>query len=206
MKFSKCGSGGFRKASTHPTNTTDNGPMRETFTFHTAGQLLFGRNAVRQTGDIVRPIARPSAVFIVTDQSPLTGGHFGEGTRIARRDDGRSLRRRRTGAVARRWFCGVSSRRKRFGPISCSASAAAATWTRPSWRPSLLTHGGSPRDYVGEEKVPGPVLPLVCVPTTAGTGSEVSAAAVFTDTENHMKVSMPQQFHCAPRRRSSIRC
>jgi alcohol dehydrogenase class IV len=38
--------------------------------------------------------------------------------------------------------------------------------------------------------VPGPVFPLVCVPTTAGTGSEVSAAAVLTDGENHVKVGV----------------
>src|SRR5438552_9189216 len=36
----------------------------------------------------------------------------------------------------------------------------------------------------------GPIMPLICLPTTAGTGSEVSAAAVLTDTENQMKVGI----------------
>ena len=53
----------------------------------------------------------------------------------------------------------------------------------------ILAHGGDPLDYIGDCRVPGPVMPLICVPTTAGTGSEVSAAAVFTDTANQIKVS-----------------
>jgi alcohol dehydrogenase class IV len=53
----------------------------------------------------------------------------------------------------------------------------------------LLAHGKDATDWVGDCRIPGPVFPLVCVPTTAGTGSEVSAAAVFTDTERQIKVS-----------------
>jgi alcohol dehydrogenase class IV len=54
----------------------------------------------------------------------------------------------------------------------------------------VLDHGGRPRDYVGDDRIPGPVVPLLCLPTTAGTGSEVSAAAVLTDTENQIKVGI----------------
>ena len=54
---------------------------------------------------------------------------------------------------------------------------------------NVLTHGGHFRDYFGYGKVPGPIMPLVCIPTTAGTGSEVSHAAVLTDTVNQTKIS-----------------
>lgn len=36
----------------------------------------------------------------------------------------------------------------------------------------IMTHGGSLGDYAGEGLVPGPVVPVVCVPTTSGTGSQ----------------------------------
>jgi alcohol dehydrogenase class IV len=55
---------------------------------------------------------------------------------------------------------------------------------------TVLRHGGSSRDYIGDCKIPGPVLPVICVPTTAGTGSEVTAASVLTDTANQVKVGV----------------
>src|SRR5207237_9589938 len=63
---------------------------------------------------------------------------------------------------------------------------------------AALAHGGTPRDYVGDDKIPGPVWPLICVPTTAGTGSEVSAASVLTDTDNQIKVGILSN-HLRPR-------
>lgn len=54
----------------------------------------------------------------------------------------------------------------------------------------LLTHGGKPQDYYGELMVPGPVLPLIAVPTTAGTGSEVTPVAVLSDDARSLKVGI----------------
>ena len=44
----------------------------------------------------------------------------------------------------------------------------------------IMTHGGSLGDYEGEGTVPGPVMPIVCVPTTSGTGSQSTQTTVFT--------------------------
>jgi alcohol dehydrogenase class IV len=51
----------------------------------------------------------------------------------------------------------------------------------------LYTHGGPPQQYIGFDKVPGPVAFLICIPTTAGTGSEVSHAAVLGDPVSGIK-------------------
>jgi alcohol dehydrogenase len=54
----------------------------------------------------------------------------------------------------------------------------------------LLTHGGALSDYYGEFKVPGPTLPVIAVPTTAGTGSEATPVAVISDSSRTLKVGI----------------
>lgn len=54
----------------------------------------------------------------------------------------------------------------------------------------ILTHGGKLEDYYGEFKIPGRVLPIIAVPTTAGTGSEVTPVAVVSDSNRVLKVGI----------------
>jgi alcohol dehydrogenase class IV len=53
---------------------------------------------------------------------------------------------------------------------------------------TLLTNGGSALDYVGIDKVPKPAAPVVAIPTTAGTGAEVTINSVIADPAQHKKL------------------
>lgn len=54
----------------------------------------------------------------------------------------------------------------------------------------LLTHGGVISDYEGLGKVKKPICDLIAIPTTVGTGSEVTFWSVITDTNRHFKMSV----------------
>jgi alcohol dehydrogenase len=53
----------------------------------------------------------------------------------------------------------------------------------------LLTNGGRMQDYWGVGKAARPMLPLIAIPTTAGTGSECQSFALIADTETHQKMA-----------------
>ncbi len=164
--------------------------MRTVWTFHTANQLIFGRNAVSQLGE---PAVRMGIkrAFLVTDPVLLRAGVV-EPVHAALSLDGvaveifaggepePSLRAARTSIEQAR----------AYQPDAIVGLGGGSNMDLAKITAVVLTHGGDPRDYVGDDKIPGPILPLLCLPTTAGTGSEVSAATVLTDTDNQIKVGI----------------
>jgi alcohol dehydrogenase len=53
----------------------------------------------------------------------------------------------------------------------------------------LLTNGGAISDYRGYGKASRPLLPMIGIPTTAGTGSEAQSYAVISDAATHLKMA-----------------
>jgi alcohol dehydrogenase len=53
----------------------------------------------------------------------------------------------------------------------------------------ILTNGGRIHDYKGIGRASRPMLPLIAVPTTAGTGSEAQSFAVIADAQTHIKMA-----------------
>jgi alcohol dehydrogenase len=53
----------------------------------------------------------------------------------------------------------------------------------------LLTNGGKLEDYKGTGRAARPMLPLIAIPTTAGTGSEAQSYCVIGDAKTHMKMA-----------------
>jgi alcohol dehydrogenase class IV len=159
------------------------------WTFHSAGSLVFGRDAVRQLGLVANRL-RARRVFVVTDTVLAAAG-------LVER-----VRQPLAAAGVEVVVFDGGQPEPAIEVIRCATEAAQAA--RPDAVLGLgggsnmdtaklvalvLTHGGDATDYVGDCRVPGPVMPIIGVPTTAGTGSEVSAAAVFTDTARQIKVS-----------------
>src|SRR6267143_6980641 len=53
----------------------------------------------------------------------------------------------------------------------------------------LLTNGGRMQDYLGYGKATRPLLPMIGIPTTAGTGCEAQTYALISDAESHIKMA-----------------
>jgi alcohol dehydrogenase len=157
--------------------------------FSTAGRIFFGWGAASVLRDVAHEFGRRA--FICTDQNMVKAGicetvvaHLSQGIAQAKVFDGGQPE------VDRRTIEWAASMARSYTPDVVIGLGGGSNLDLAKAVAILVKHPGPLSAYYGENKIPGPIAPVVAVPTTAGTGSEVSPVAVVADPERAMKVGI----------------
>lgn len=152
-------------------------------------RLVFGANTVERVGEIARDLGGRT-VLVVTDRGIVTAGHAqrvehllqaaGLGVVIYDRVHENPSTKDVDQCVAVAKEAGVNL----FIGLGGGSSMDTAKGCN-----LILTNGGRVHDYWGVGKATRPMLPLIAIPTTAGTGSECQSAALIADEQSHQKMA-----------------
>src|SRR3954470_10446808 len=127
--------------------------MRTTWTFHSAGRIVFGRGAVDQLGDIAGRL-RAKRVLVVTDpvlektgtlervRAPLAAAGL-ETAAFTGGEPEPSMRAARA----------CLDMAKPFRPDALVGLGGGSNMDLAKLTATLLAHGGTPHDYVGDDKI-----------------------------------------------------
>ena len=159
------------------------------FDYHALTRVVFGAGTLTQLGDLVRDLGG-KRVLLVTDPGLEAAGH-----------PQRALESLREAALEVWLFDGVEANPT---TLHVEAGLKAAQAHRVDFLVAigggssmdcakginfLYTNGGTMADYKGLGKATKPMLPSICVPATAGTGSEAQSYALIADDRTHMKMA-----------------
>jgi alcohol dehydrogenase len=150
----------------------------------------FGFGAVDSLADHVRALDA-ERVFVVTDPGVRAAGIFDRVAAVFERAAiGFAVYDHVTADSGSTLICrGVDALKNSGAGVVVGVGGGSALDTAKAIA-GLATNPGSLIEYIGLHKVTARPLPLIAVPTTAGTGSEVSLWSVFTDDARQLKVAI----------------
>ncbi len=159
------------------------------FDYQPRTRIVFGPNKVDSLGELAGELGARTAL-VVSDPGIVKAGHVERGMAVLRR-----------AGIESTLFEGVGE-----NPTTDHVAAGLQVATRHE--PELIvglgggsamdcakginflhTNGGRMRDYWGVGKALKPMLPMIAVPTTAGTGSETQSFAIISDAQTHVKMA-----------------
>jgi len=164
-------------------------PALTAFNYRPRTQLIFGSGAVERIGELAKELPA-KRILLVTDSGIVSAGHAGQVTQLLEAagltvtcfdevEENPS-----TSCVDR---CVEAARRGNIdGIIGLGGGSSMDTAKGCNF---ILTNGGHMKDYWGVGKAKRPMLPLIAVPTTGGTGSECQSFALITDELTHQKMA-----------------
>lgn len=159
------------------------------FDYDPRTRVVFGAGVIDRLGEFARKL-NGQRVLLVSDQGLREAGHEAHGVQSLR-DEGLDvviyddvLPNPTTENVER----GADFARQREIDLIVGLGGGSSIDCAKGIN-FLLTNGGRMEDYWGIGKATQPMLPLIAVPTTAGTGSEAQSFAVIAHPETHIKMA-----------------
>lgn len=152
-------------------------------------RLVFGEDSLERLGELTRDLPAKRAL-IVTDSGIVRAGHVARASAILESAGVEVVvfaevhENPTTEDVARCLEVAKVCKIDAFIGLGGGSSMDAAKGCN-----FLLTNGGEMRDYWGVNKASKPMLPLIAIPTTAGTGSECQSFALISDAQTHQKMA-----------------
>ena len=159
------------------------------FEFSSRTRIVFGLGVLERLGNLARDLGF-KRTLLVADAGVVNAGHATRATRVLEAAGIHSILFTEFGAnpdsamvEAGRAFA------QPLGLDSVIGLGGGSSLDCGKGINFLLTNGGSMGNYRGYGKASTPLLPMIGVPTTAGTGSEAQSYAVIADAATHMKMA-----------------
>ena len=159
------------------------------FDFHPRTRIVFGPGKVETLGELAGELGA-RRVLVVSDPGIVAAGHTARGIAALR-----------AAGIETQLFDGVGENpttdhveaglklAKRYEPELIVGLGGGSSMDCAKGINFLYTNGGQMQDYWGIGKATQPMLPMIAVPTTAGTGSETQSFALISDAKTHVKMA-----------------
>jgi len=171
-------------------------PLPEYFEFHDRTKVVYGVDSLNQVGSEAQQLGGTKAVLITDSIIRKLG--FPERVKSALEDAGVEVALIRDDVPQDsdvRLINNIYEEAREAGVDICVGIGGGSVLDTTKMVNLLLTEGGDLlNDHQGAYLQERPLKPMIAVPTTAGTGSEVTFAAVVKDHESHQKVSFVSHF------------
>jgi alcohol dehydrogenase len=161
----------------------------KSFDFQPRTRVVFGAGVIDQLGDLAREL-NFRRTLLVADHGLLASGHVDEAVRPLKKAGVEVIR-------FHDFEVNPDSRMVENGtafvaPLNIDSIIGLGGGSSMDCAKGinfLLTNGGRMSDYHGYGKATQPMLPMIAIPTTAGTGSEGQSYALISDAETHAKMA-----------------
>ncbi len=159
------------------------------FDFSLKTRLIFGEDSIDRLGQLATELNCCRAL-VISDPGIVAAGHVGRGIAALT-----------TAGIETELFAGAHenpttddienglSIAKLFQPDLLIGLGGGSSLDCAKGINFVYTGGGTMHDYHGVGKATAPMLPMIAVPTTAGTGSEMQSFALISDAKTHIKMA-----------------